>query len=89
MCFLDYGCFNCTQNFRVLPWFPHLTCDPAAWTVLLSRQVWGWGQVTGTSGYLALGHQKGRILILQELNGRSGKLNMSLAANGDEGVLRG
>lgn len=32
MCFLDYGHFNCTQNFRVLLWFPHLTCGPAAWT---------------------------------------------------------
>lgn len=32
MCFLDYGRFNCPRNFRVLPWFPQLTCGPAAWT---------------------------------------------------------
>lgn len=55
--------------------------------VLLSRQVWGWGKGTGMLGYFALGHQEGQTLY--ELNGRSGKLNMSLAVNGDEEVLRG
>lgn len=37
-------------------------------------------------GYFALGHQEGQTLY--ELNGRSGKLNMSLDVNGDEEVLR-
>lgn len=78
---IAHGISEFCRGFHISP------VAPLPGQVLLSRQVWGWGQVTGTSGYTALGHQKGRIL--QELNGRSGKLNMSLAANGDEGVLRG
>lgn len=66
MCFLDYGRFNCPRNFGVLPWFPHLTCGPAAWTSAPLETRCGAGvrlqERSGTFGYFALGNQKGRIL---------------------------